>query len=71
MFECNLSGVNWLVCLTSWKQINKCTEEICLYHYEILCDKMETPTKGKMTFTLDLKINKQHINIHSLYTDFM
>ena len=82
MIEFTLSGVNWLVCLKSWKQINKCTEGICLY--EILCDKMEMPKKWKRTFILDLKINvindptssekkclnKEHINIHRLIQRF-
>ena len=77
MIEFTLSGVNWLVCLTSWKQINKCTEGICLY--AILCDKMEMPKKWKMTFILDLNdptssekkcLNKNHINIHRLIQRF-
>ena len=38
--------------------------------YEILCDKMETPKKRKTTFTLNFKINEQHINIHSVIQRF-
>ena len=78
MIEITLSGLNWLVCLMSYKQINKCTEGMCLF--EILCDKMETPTKRNMTLTLDFKINvinpnkkclnKHHINIHSFIQNF-
>ena len=52
MIEFTLSGVNMLVCLTSWKQINKCTEGICLY--EILCDKMEKQKKREKEFYFGL-----------------
>ena len=45
-----------LACLPNvLKQINRCTEGICLH--EILCDKMETPKKRKRIFTLEFNIN--------------
>ena len=45
MFEFTLWGINWLVCLMSWKQIN--TEGIWLY--EILCDQMGCTTLRRLS----------------------
>ena len=83
MIELTLSSVNWHVCLTSSKQINKCREGICLY--EILCDKIWSPKRKGKDFYFGLQdkcnkmlrllpnkkyLNKQHINIHSLLQRF-